>query len=85
MKVIDSGINIFDVVNEAMKDAMVECVEEIFETLKNKDASKEEMDMALEMVRDILCIFGANFNKCFDARLSSLMEGENDEETRILA
>ena len=38
MKTTDS-IDIFEIINESMHDAMVECVEETFELLKDKDVS----------------------------------------------
>lgn len=84
MKTTDS-IDIFEIINESMHDAMVECVEEIFEFLKDKDVSKEEINGALEVTRDILCVLEAKFYKSIDERLSSLADDEEDGEATILA
>lgn len=84
MKTTDS-IDIFEIINESMRDAMVECVEETFELLKDKDLSKEEMNGALEVTRDILCVLEAEFYKSIDERLSSLADDEEDGEATILA
>lgn len=84
MKTTDS-IDIFEIINKSMHDAMVECVEETFESLKGKDVSKEEMDEALEAVRDILCVLEAKFYMSIDERLSSLVDDEEDGEATILA
>ena len=53
MKTTDS-IDIFEIINESMHDAMVECVEETFELLKDKDVSKEQINGVLEVTRNIL-------------------------------
>lgn len=84
METTDS-IDIFEIINESMHDAMVECVEETFELLKDKDVSKEEMNGVLEAVRDILCILEAKFYMSINERLSSLVDDEEDGETTILA
>lgn len=85
MKTTDS-IDIFEIINESMHDAMVECVEETFESLKGKDVSKEEMDGSLEAVRDILCVLEAKFYMSINERLSSLVDDdEEDGEATILA
>lgn len=77
--------DIFEVINESMRDAMVECVEKTFEVLKDKDVSKEQMNVALEVTRGILCFLEAKFYKSIDERLSSLVDDEEDGEATILA
>lgn len=84
MKTTDS-IDIFEIINESMHDAMVECVEETFELLKDKDVSKEQINGVLEVIRIILCILEAKFYKSIDERLSSLADDEEDGEATILA
>lgn len=84
MKTTDS-IDIFEIINESMHDAMVECVEETFELLKDKDVSKEQINGVLEVTRNILYILEAKFYKSIDERLSSLADDEEDGEATILA
>lgn len=84
MKTTDS-IDIFEIINESMHDAMVECVEETFEFLKDNDASKEQINGVLEVTRNILYILEAKFYKSIDERLSSLADDEEDGEATILA
>lgn len=84
MKTNDS-IDIFEIINESMHDAMVECVEETFEFLKDKDVSKEQINGVLEVTRNILYILEAKFYKSIDERLSSLADDEEDGEATILA
>lgn len=84
MKTTDS-IDIFEIINESMRDAMVECVEETFEFLKDKDVSKEQINGVLEVTRNILYILEAKFYKSIDERLSSLADDEEDGEATILA
>lgn len=84
MKTTDS-IDIFEIINESMHDAMVECVEETFEFLKDKDVSKEQINGVLEVTRNILYILEAKFYKSIDERLSSLADDEEDGEATILA
>lgn len=84
MKTTDS-IDIFEIINESMHDAMVECVEETFESLKDKDVSKEQIDEFLEVTRGLLCLLEAKFYKSIDERLSSLADDEEDGEATILA
>lgn len=84
MKTTDS-IDIFEIINESMHDAMVECVEETFEFLKDEDVSKEQINGVLEVTRNILYILEAKFYKSIDERLSSLADDEEDGEATILA
>lgn len=84
MKTTDS-IDIFEIINESMRDAMVECFEETFESLKDKDLSREEINGSLEAVSDILCILEAKFYNSIDERISSLVDDEEDGEATILA
>lgn len=84
MKTTDS-IDIFEIITESMHDAMVECVEETFELLKDKDVSKEQINGVLEVTRNILYILEAKFYKSIDERLSSLADDEEDGEATILA
>lgn len=84
MKTTDS-IDIFEIITESMHDAMVECVEETFEFLKDNDVSKEQINGVLEVTRNILYILEAKFYKSIDERLSSLADDEEDGEATILA
>lgn len=81
----NDSIDIFEIINESMHDAMVECVEETFELLKDKDVSKEQINGVLEVTRNILYILEAKFYKSIDERLSSLADDEEDGEATILA
>ena len=84
MKTTDS-IDIFEIIKESMHDAMVECVEETFELLKDNDASKEQINEVLKITRGILCVLESKFYKSIGERLSSLADDEEDGEATILA